>query len=95
MGFLTTALGTRIPVPLTIKEERQQLRETLQRSTVEKRMSNIPFLEGAGPSRLEVQRKALEEPLEGREQWRLPSQEIRALSHREEFSLQGEQLGRL
>lgn len=39
---LMTATRIRIPVSLTKEKERQQLREMLQRSTVERRASNIP-----------------------------------------------------
>lgn len=61
VGTLTTILRIRIPVPLTDEEEKQQLRETFQRSTVEKRTTNVPFFFGAYPSSLELQKKALEE----------------------------------
>lgn len=61
VGTLTTGTGTKIPMPLTEEEEAMQLTETLQRSTVEKRASNIPYLKGIRPLRLELQKKALEE----------------------------------
>lgn len=60
MRTLTTATGTRIPIPLTDEEERQQLQWTHQQSTVERKATNIFYLKGAGPSGLELQRKALE-----------------------------------
>lgn len=58
---LMTATGERIPIPLTKEEDMMQLIETLQRSTVKKRTTNIPYLERVGPSELELQKKALEE----------------------------------
>lgn len=61
VGTLMTASGTRIPVSFTKEKERRQLRETLQLCTMEKRVTNVPFLEGAGPSGLELQKKALKE----------------------------------
>lgn len=53
MGTLTTGTKIRIPVSLTDEEERQQLKETLQRSTIERRTTNVPFLEVVGPFGLE------------------------------------------
>lgn len=38
-----------------------QLTKTLQRSTIEKRASNVPCLEGVEPLGLELEKKALEE----------------------------------
>lgn len=60
MGTHTTTSGTRIPIPLTIMEERQQLRETLQQSTIKRRVYDVPFLEAVGPLGMELQKKALE-----------------------------------
>lgn len=60
VGTLTTATGTWIPVLLIDEKERQQLQETLQRSTNERRATNVPFHHGVGPFGLELQKKALE-----------------------------------
>lgn len=60
MGTLTTTSGTCIPALLTAEKERQQLKETLKRSTVEKRTINGHYREGTGPLGLELQKKALE-----------------------------------
>lgn len=59
MGTLTTAIGMLILVPLTEEEEAQQLHETLERSTIEKKASNVLYLEGVGPSAFELQRREL------------------------------------
>lgn len=61
VGTLLMVFGIRIPVPLTKKEERMQLIETLQRNTVERTALPVPYHEGFGSSRLELQKKALEE----------------------------------
>lgn len=61
MGILITSLGTRILVPLNNEKEKLQLKETLQRSTVEKRLPPVPYLENIGPLREELLRMALEE----------------------------------
>lgn len=61
MGILTTATGTFIPVPLTEEEEAQQINEMLQRGIMEKRATNVPYLEGVGPSKFDLQKKALKE----------------------------------
>lgn len=49
------------PSIVTEVEEAQQIHETLQRSTVEKSTSNIPYLEGIGPLTFPLLKKALEE----------------------------------
>lgn len=61
VGMLMTSFGARILIPLTEEEEeRQQLQETLQLNTIEKRAPPVPYLENVGPFRLEQQRKVLE-----------------------------------
>lgn len=61
VGMLITSSGTRIPVLLNEEEEQLQLRETLQRSTVEKMAPPVPYLENVGPLGLKLQWMALEE----------------------------------
>lgn len=53
LGTLMTSYGMRIPVALTEEEEQLQLRETLQRSIVEKRAPYVPYVESASSSILE------------------------------------------
>lgn len=61
MGMLVTSTGTQVPVPLNDKEEELQLRETLQRSTVKRRVPPSPsppppvhYLENGDPLGLEL-----------------------------------------
>lgn len=54
MGTHITATGTGIPVPLIEEEEQQELRETLQRSTIERRVTNVHYLEKTGPLAFEL-----------------------------------------
>lgn len=61
METLSTKTNTRISVPLNEEGEELQLRETLQRITVEKRAPNVPYLKNMELSGLEQQCLALEE----------------------------------
>lgn len=49
-----------IPVPSTTEEEEAQVQATLQRSVVERRASNVPYLEGVSPFAFELQQRELE-----------------------------------
>lgn len=55
VSTLTIRSGTLIPVPLTVKEDEAQIREMSERSVVERRAPNVPYLEGVGPSGLKLQ----------------------------------------
>lgn len=59
---LVIAKGLRMLVPLVEENEQLQLRETLQRSTIEKRTTNVPYLENVGPSGFEATRVRDEGP---------------------------------
>lgn len=60
-GTLTTTSNRRISIPLMEEVEERKLGETLQRSTVEKSVPPVPYLENVGPLGLELQWMALEE----------------------------------
>lgn len=60
VGTLTTTTLTRIPIPLIEKRRTVPTRETLQSSTIKRKASNFSYLENAGPSGLELQKKTLE-----------------------------------
>lgn len=57
---LMTVIGTLIPFPLTEEYEAQQINETLKRNIVEKRATDIPYLEGVGPSVFKQQERELQ-----------------------------------
>lgn len=57
----STTTGTLTLVPLKEEEEAMQLTETIQRNTVEKMATNVPYLKGVGLLGYELQKKALEE----------------------------------
>lgn len=61
MGTLIMKFITKIPIPLNEDEEKLQLHETLQRSTMERRVTNVSYLEDVEPLGFEQQRLALEE----------------------------------
>lgn len=60
VGEIHTKSRTVIPVALNEEEKELQLREALEKSKRERRVTNVPYLEGVGPSGLDLQRQALE-----------------------------------
>lgn len=54
VGTLSTKSNTVIPIALNNEEEEFQLREILERSMVEKRAINVPYLEGVEPIGLKL-----------------------------------------
>lgn len=59
--LLIDGSGNLIPVPLTTENEEAQVRETTQRSIVEKHTPHMPYFEGTWPSGIDMQQQVLEE----------------------------------